>query len=283
MVVATHSADRPWRGGLGPFVLAVASVGPAGASGCGSPAPELHERVESAHAPERREGAALTEPDKIRALLEAVRTSEHEFVQDGTVRRGPEAAEDLEHRLSRNAAGVPTAHAFIAHVGDGRQRQREPDLVRQQDGTAVRMRDWLRARLAQLEGKAPELALADARVSPAAADAEGAPSILDAFVVIERSGLEFVAPPRRSSNGELKGKPRLYTAAEFSSMLRKKWQFLGQDIHDLDGFIEEIASDSFATMEPYRVVQKDGSEEEFRAWLLRQLEAGEHSVAARGG
>ena len=64
-------------------------------------------------------------------------------------------------------------------------------------------------------------------------------------------------------------------------MLRKKWEFLGADIHDLDTFIEEIASDSFATMEPYLVVHADGTEEPFRAWLEATL--AQREVLAAGG
>jgi hypothetical protein len=62
-------------------------------------------------------------------------------------------------------------------------------------------------------------------------------------------------------------------------MLRKKWEFIGADVKDLDGFVNEIATDSFSSMEPYRVVHPDGTEEELRAWLLRELETKRRKLA----
>jgi len=56
-------------------------------------------------------------------------------------------------------------------------------------------------------------------------------------------------------------------------MLRKKWEFLGADIEDIDTFIDEIASDSFASMVRYRVVLDDGREEDFGVWLRAQMGA----------
>jgi hypothetical protein len=101
-------------------------------------------------------------------------------------------------------------------------------------------------------------------------------------MLVERSRLRFVAPPRRTPGGKIKGKRKEYTGPEFAEMLRKKWEFLGADIHDLDGFIDEIATDSFASFEPYRVIHDDGQEEEFRKWLLAQLDERRDAIA-RGG
>lgn len=89
----------------------------------------------------------------------------------------------------------------------------------------------------------------------------------DALVVVEQSELEFIAPQR-------KGKEKVYTAREFADMLRTKWDWLGSDIEDLDSFIAEIASESFAAFEPYRVRHPDGREQDFANWLRSQLGSG---------
>ncbi|MFO0636082.1 MAG: DUF5329 family protein [Nannocystaceae bacterium] len=94
--------------------------------------------------------------------------------------------------------------------------------------------------------------------------------------------MRFVAPPRKLPTGKTQGKRKEYSSAEFAEMLRKKWEFLGADVRDLETFIQEIASDAFSSMEPYRVVHLDGSEEEFRGWLLAQLDARRQALAKGG-
>jgi len=86
----------------------------------------------------------------------------------------------------------------------------------------------------------------------------------DALLIVEQSGLQFIAP-------RPKNKEKIYDAHEFAEMLRRKWDWLGADIEDLDHFIDEIASDAFATFEPYRVRHPDGREEDFSAWLRARL------------
>ena len=65
-------------------------------------------------------------------------------------------------------------------------------------------------------------------------------------------------------------------------MLRKKWEFLGADIEEIDAFIFEIASDSFASMERYQVIHPDGEQEDFARWLRSQLDL-ERNRIAQGG
>lgn len=238
-------------------------------AGCGSPNPRIVESTEKAQpAPPRRDGP-MTEADKIRALVEVVRASELTFVQNGEVHTGAEAAAALEYRLHRVAAGLPTAKLFIERIGSGLLRAKHPDIVRLEDGTEVPLRDWLLGQLERLEraGSAPE------QGEPAEPESAAAPSILDALRVVERSGLRFVAPPRTTAKGEIKGKRKEYSSTEFSGMLRKKWEFLGKGVEDFDTFIEVIATDALSSLEPYRVVHEDGTEEEFRPWLLRELGA----------
>jgi hypothetical protein len=124
----------------------------------------------------------------------------------------------------------------------------------------------------------------------------GEVKIFDALMIVERSGLKFVSPPRkpvpsvlpRSSHGhkapaiaKRKPKRKEYTSREFADMLRKKWEFLGADIDDLPTFMDEIGSESFASMTPYLVVLDDGTEQEFRPWL--EAEVAKQKTVAQGG
>lgn len=249
--------------------------------GCGAPNPRILDSTEQEQRirADRNDGH-LSEPEKIRRLIQIVRESEHTFIQGGQERNGEAAAADLERRLARVPAGIPTAKQFVDRVGAGRLRAKEPDMVRLADGATVSARDWLLARLDEIEGRTPGVLAATEPDTQRTSSTEL--GILDALTIVERSGLRFVAPARRTPKGKLKGKRKEYTSTEFAEMLRKKWEFLGADIHDLDTFIEEIASDSFSTMEPYRVMHPDGQEEEFRPWLLTQLETRRQALAKGG-
>ncbi len=241
---------------------------------------------EPARKPRTASNERMSEVAKIRALVDAVRTSELSFVQGGEKRDGATAAQELERRLARTPAGVVTATQFIDRIGAGLPRQRQPDLVRLSDGTMLPTSDWLLKRLAEIEGVPYRAKVA--RAESGAADSAGATtrtsemSILDALTIVERSDLTFVAPPRKTPKGKLKGKRKEYTGPEFSEMLRKKWELLGKDISDLDTFVEEIASDAFVSMTPYLVAFRDGHEEPFRPWLLDQLEARRQALAKGG-
>ena len=228
----------------------------------------------------------MSEPTKIRALIAAVRESDATFVQDGEDRSGAEAADDLEHRMARQQQGITTARQFIDRVATGAMLSKNPDQVKLADGTVLAATDWFEARLADIEGvEAPEAksnAEGEAPVVAIAAEANRELGILDALTIVEQSDLRFVAPARKVGNGKEMGKRKEYTGPDFSEMLRRKWEYLGADIHDLDTFIEEIATDAFTSFESYRVVYADGHEEEFRQWLLDRLEAKRQQVA-RGG
>jgi hypothetical protein len=260
----------------------------AGLLGCGQPNPRVIESTEVARQPREVDSAQLSEPGKIRALIAAVRESDATFVQSGQDRAGPEAAEDLERRMARQPAGIPTARQFIDRVASGALRAKNPDLVRMPNGTVVAASDWFEARLAELEGMPiPEQEPAAdeegvAMAVPLAAEASAELGILDALTIVEQSDLRFVAPARKTPKGKVKGKRKEYSGPDFSEMLRRKWEYLGADIHDLDTFVDEIATDAFTSFESYRVVYADGHEEEFRQWLLDRLEAKRQKVA-RGG
>jgi hypothetical protein len=251
---------------------------------CGTPNPRILDATEEARPAPPREDGQLSEADKIRKLIAVVRDSTDEtFIQGGTEREGSAAAAHLERRLARVPAGIPTARQFVDRVAVGKLRAPEPDKVRLADGTIVDAHDWFLDRLAEIEGR-PDRNLAQ-MVAQGPAETSDTPApqrqlgILDALQIVEQSDLVFVAPARRTHTGKTKGKRKEYTATEFAGMLRKKWEFLGADIHDLDTFIEQIATDAFASFEPYQVILSDGREHEFRAWLLEQLEQTRTTVA----
>jgi hypothetical protein len=83
--------------------------------------------------------------------------------------------------------------------------------------------------------------------------------------LISASGLTFIDP----ADGE-DSRPTEYTAEQFASMLRSKWDWIGYDIIALDPWLDEIATRSFKSNLPYLVVLEDGSTAEFRPWLDTQ-------------
>ena len=172
---------------------------------------------------------------------------------------------------------VSTARQFVDVIGTPKNGAKTPLQVRLTDGTVVNAHDWYTGRIDEIEGTTGK---------PTRKDGTGnkptSIGILDALTIVERSGKRFVAPPRQLPNGKVKGKRKEYSANEFAEMLRKKWEFLGADVRDLDTFIEEIATDSFSSMSPYRVIHEDGSEEEFRTWLKSQLDLRRQAMAKGG-
>jgi hypothetical protein len=267
---------------------------------CGQPNPKIlssQEDVRGGVAAEI-EGAGATANDRIVALIDAVRTSEHTFVVDGIERKGPATADKLQLLLDRDVAGVRNAKEFITRIAAPDRDDEAIDRVITGPEDAVPLRSWLRARLAEIEGKPlplPESAdgpPAPADAPPPDAAAISQVKIFDALMVVERSGLKFLSPPRKHVVGprpksqrpplsKRKPKTKEYTSREFADMLRKKWEFLGADIDDLPTFMDEIGSESFAAMTPYLVVHPDGTEQEFRPWLESEL--AKQAVLAQGG
>lgn len=92
------------------------------------------------------------------------------------------------------------------------------------------------------------------------------PEIERALSLIGKSGLRFL--DSRSDPAE---RPSEYTAEQFAAMLRTKWDWLGYDLTTLEPWLEEIATRSFKTNLPYRVVIGDGTTSELRPWLDAQL------------
>lgn len=244
---------------------------------CGSPNPKVKpsDNIE-AIVPERQHDD-LSEADKIRLLIEKVRASDATFVLGDVELDGKAAAAELEHRVPRMA--VATARQFVENITRATKDKGPTPRVRLADGTVLDGRDWYIARVEEIEGVARPIRSAK---TDREAHVPATVGILDALTIVERSNKRFVAPARTLPNGKTKGKRKEYDAAEFAEMLRKKWEFLGADVRDLDTFIGEIASDAFSSMEPYRVIHEDGSEEEFRGWLLAQLENRRVQIAKGG-
>jgi len=247
----------------------------AGLASCGTPNAKVLEadHVERRESPREHEDSS--EADKIRLVIDVVRKSGVTFLEGETEVPATEQADSLEHRAARMSAA--TARQFIDMICMQRGAEKSPPKVRLGDGTVVVAHDWYVGRLDEIEGK-----VAQKPKDPTIAAVPTSLGILDALTIVERSGKRFVAPPRSLPNGKVKGKRKEYSASEFAEMLRKKWEFLGADVRDLDTFIEEIATDSFASMSPYRVIHEDGSEEEFRSWLRAQLDLRRQAMAKGG-
>ena len=92
------------------------------------------------------------------------------------------------------------------------------------------------------------------------------PDIERALDLIGASGLRFIDPPDEPDES-----PDEYTAEQFASMLRTKWDWLGYDLTELQPWLDEIATRSFKTNRPYRVMLTDGTTLEVRPWLDAQL------------
>lgn len=246
--------------------------------GCGSPNPRVlaDDRIEPT-LPDRQHGD-ISEADKIRRIIDDVRASDATFMFGEQSMDGPAAAAELERRVPRMS--VTTVRQFVETLTLGAKDKGPAPRVRLADGTVLDGRDWYLARVEAIEGgtSRPTRA-AQAKLDPNAPVTLG---ILDALTIVERSSKRFVAPARRLPNGKTKGKRKEYDASDFAEMLRKKWEFLGADVRDLETFIGEIATDAFSSMEPYRVIHEDGTEEEFRGWLLAQLEV-RRAAMAKGG
>lgn len=271
---------------LGLVVLGVATA-------CGTPNPRILDATEEARGiPSKQLGNEMTEQEKIAALIDAVRRSEHTFIHDDIERSGMATADKLQLLLERDPTGVRSAREFISRIAAPERTDEPPDRVLLSEEESVLAKTWYHARLAELEGRpAPPADPEDVREAQEHARRL---QILDALRIVERSELRFVSPPRKvlpkpgkkpaGSGPVRKRKPKRkeYTGEQFADMLRKKWEFLGADIHDVDTFIDEIASDSFASMVRYRVIHADGTEQDFAQWLRAELDT-ERNALAQGG
>jgi len=266
--------------------LSVGLVGVALAA-CGQPNPKINHESEPATRTAVEPDPVLTGEVKIRQLIAAVRKSELTFVQDEIERTGTAAADKLQLLLDRDVDGVRSAQEFIVTIA-APTREEEPDVVILGPERTMLAREWYERQLAKIEGEVYQPGAVAAAAERARAERSGKRMrILDALIIVERSPSTFVVPARRAPP-KPKPKPpgsekrklfkkrsprsREYTGGEFADMLRKKWEFLGADIDELEPFITEIATESFASLEPYRVRHADGATESFETWLRSELE-----------
>jgi len=263
-------------------------------AGCGTPNPGIIDATEEARGVVPNElDAELSEQDKIHALIERVRRSEHVFVHEEIERTGKAAANKLQLLLERDPTGMRNAREFIERVAAPQREGDAPDRVVLSEEESMLARYWYETQLAEIEGRpAPPTDPDDARQAQEHARRL---AILDALRIVENSEHLFVAPPRRVGTKPIESKPapttgarrtrkpkrKEYTGPQFADMLRTKWEYLGADIEQLDTFIDEIASASFTSLVRYRVVKANGSEEDFEEWLREQL-ATERLRLARG-
>ncbi len=94
---------------------------------------------------------AMSEREKIQALLDRVEKSGLTFVRNGSEYSSAEARKHLELKLSRAGSVIRTADQFIIHIASGSSWTGTPYYIRLRDGTLVRSADWLRKNLAELE------------------------------------------------------------------------------------------------------------------------------------
>ncbi len=275
-----------------------ASVGlGAGLAACGQPNPKIIDAAEPAP-PVRTPQERLSEDAKVSMLIAAVRKSELTFVQDEIERTGTAAADKLQLLLERDVDGVRDAEEFILTIA-APDREEEQDVVLIGPEQTMLAREWFHRQLAKIEGIPYQPAPAVVAAERAQAERSGKRlRILDALMIVERSDATFVVPARRPlpapkapasdrKPGVFKKKKRApkareYSGPEFADMLRKKWEFLGADIDELEPFIKEIASDSFASLAPYQVRLPDGTNDEFEGWLRARLDDKARRIAQGG-
>lgn len=96
---------------------------------------------------------AMSEQEKIRALLDRVETSSLVFIRNGSEYSSREARKHLELKLSKAGSVIRTAEQFIAHIASGSSWSGAPYYIKLRDGSVVKSADWLRKHLAELEKK----------------------------------------------------------------------------------------------------------------------------------
>jgi len=95
--------------------------------------------------------AAVSEQEKIRALLERIEKSGLTFIRNGSEYTSADARKHLELKLSRAGSAITTAEQFITHIASGSSWTGTPYYIRLRDGTLVKSSVWLRKNLAELE------------------------------------------------------------------------------------------------------------------------------------
>ncbi len=238
-------------------------------TGCGDPSP----RVLAANEPAREGvGELPVRPDettKIERLINTTRASGAVFLRQNRELTAGEFGDHLRTTWDRHGGEIDTARELVERATRPGPSGR-PLMVRTGDAKPYTVRDWLHGRLDEIEtGAAPGTLQTRRTPTPVRREV----TISDVLLIIERSGHEFVMPQR-------KGRDKIVDARAFADKLQQKWQWLGKDIEEVDSFLREIATESFGAFKPYRVRLADGTEENVRPWLSRQLEAKRRALSA---
>lgn len=98
--------------------------------------------------------SAPSEDEKIEALIRAVaELGDAKFVRNGTTYDAKAAAEHLRRKRANAGSRVKTADDFIRFCGTGSSMSGKPYEIRWEDGRVTSSESFLRAKLAELEGK----------------------------------------------------------------------------------------------------------------------------------
>lgn len=130
------------------------------------------------------------------------------------------------------------------------------------------MREPMHAPAESTQPIVPTVDVADRNATEAAIKRERPkpdPAIEALLETISQSGRRFIDQAEDKDS-----RPTEYTAEQFASMLRSKWEWLGYDIIDPQLWLEEIATRSFKSNLPYLVVLEGGTTIELRGWLDAQ-------------
>jgi hypothetical protein len=114
--------------------------------------------------------AALSEHDKIEALLRRVEASGLIFIRNGSEYPAAKAASHLRMKWDYAGDRIKTARQFIDYLATRSSRSGKPYQVRLPNGQTLAAGDWLSARLAELEAP-PKAARAAGAANPTTATA----------------------------------------------------------------------------------------------------------------
>jgi hypothetical protein len=100
----------------------------------------------------RAQPAPAAEKQKIEALINSVADAKDlQFVRNGKTYDATTAAKFLRGKLAANAAEVKTARGFIDKVASFSGTSGKPYLIRRSDGSEIKSKDYLLAKLRKIE------------------------------------------------------------------------------------------------------------------------------------
>jgi hypothetical protein len=97
------------------------------------------------------QASAMSEQDKIRALLSRIETSGLIFIRNGSEYSSGDARKHLELKLSKAGSLITTADQFITHIASGSFWSGEPYYIKLPDGSKMKSAEWLRKALVEIE------------------------------------------------------------------------------------------------------------------------------------